>query len=52
MNRIEIHKLLRKIVEDILDELIIADADELIDKGNQKNSYGIRKFVAILGELK
>ena len=51
MNRIEIHKLLRKIVEDILDELFIADADELIDKGDQKNGYGIRKFVAILGEI-
>ena len=39
-NKIEIHKMLRKIAENIINELIRADADELIGKGNKKKDTG------------
>ena len=50
-NKIETHNLLRKIVEDIINQLIRADADELIGKGNKKNGYRLRKFSTMVGEI-
>ena len=51
-NKTEIHKALRKIVEDNLNDLNRANADELIGKGNQKKGKAIGKFTMILGDIK
>ena len=51
-NKTEIHKVLRKIVEDKLNDLNCSNADVLIGKGNQKKSKAIGKFTMILGEIK